>query len=75
MSDNQPHIKCKLIKRWPLDICSSQETAGKRYANVEQKKMKSDMPADYNYKRTDIAILISEKVGFQISNFIDDYDG
>lgn len=33
------------------------------------------MPADYNYKRTDIAILISEKVGFQISNFIDDYDG
>lgn len=33
------------------------------------------MPADYNLKGTDIAILISEKAGFQISNFIDDYDG
>lgn len=37
--------------------------------------MKSDTPADYNCKGTDIVILISEKVGFQISNFIDDYDG
>lgn len=33
------------------------------------------MPADYNYKGTDVTILISGKLGFKISNFIDDYDG
>lgn len=39
------------------------------------KKLKLYMPAGYNHKATDIAILISEKMGSKLRNVTSDFDG